>query len=117
MLKIVRFWLPVATCMGFIFYASSIPGSDIPPLFPGQDIVFHFVIYMALAYFFSRALKNTADISAKKVFIFTLIFGVLYAISDEIHQAFVPLRSVSGFDVFIDGCGTFAGSLIRRWLT
>lgn len=37
------------------------------------------------------------------------IYGVLYAISDEIHQAFVPGRSCEIRDVFIDGAGVFWG--------
>jgi len=101
--------------MGFIFYTSSIPGTEIPPLFQGQDIVYHLLIYLLLAYFFSRAIKNTYEkISPLKVILFTLIFGILYGISDEFHQSFVPHRSVSGYDVFIDGVGSFIGGLICR---
>ena len=32
--------------------------------------------------------------------------------TDEFHQAFVPLRTCSGFDLFIDGVGSVTGSLI-----
>lgn len=41
-----------------------------------------------------------------------LVTGMLYAITDEIHQYFVPGRSCRAFDVFIDSCGTFTGILI-----
>jgi len=111
----IKFWLPVLLCMGFIFYASSIPGSEIPCLFPLQDIVFHLFIYSILCFFFSRALKNTyLNIRRAKIIVFTIIFGIIYAASDELHQAFVPYRSVSGFDVFIDTMGSLVGSLIYR---
>lgn len=112
----IRFWLPVLLCMGFIFYTSSIPGEKIPGLFPLQDIAFHTFVYSVMACFFARALKNTyLNITQLKIIIFTIVFGFIYGISDELHQAFVPYRTVSGFDVFIDSLGSFAGSLIYRW--
>jgi len=99
--------------MGVIFYASSVPGSNIPSLFPLQDIAFHFFIYLILALLFARALKNIySNIAPSKIILFTIIFGVVYGLSDELHQAFVPDRCVSGFDLFIDSMGSLVGSLI-----
>lgn len=115
--KLIKYWLPVLGCMGLIFYASSLEGRDIPPLFPFQDIVFHLAAYSALGFSFSRALKNSyTDITLSKLIVFTIIFGTIYGISDEWHQAFVPYRTVSGLDVFIDGVGAFLGSLIQLYL-
>lgn len=112
---IIKYWLPVFVCMGFIFYASSVPGSKIPRLLVFQDTVFHLIIYLILGLFFARALKNTyVDITPAKIIFLTIIFGSIYGLTDELHQAFVPCRSVSGFDVFIDGIGSFIGSLIYR---
>lgn len=37
---------------------------------------------------------------------------ILYAISDEIHQYFVPGRSCEARDVFIDSCGILTGLVI-----
>lgn len=114
---IIKFWLPVLLCMGFIFYTSSIPGIKIPSLFPFQDIPFHIFIYSVLSFFFSRALKNTyLNMTQAKIIVFTIIFGLIYGLSDELHQAFVPYRTVSGLDVFTDTLGSFLGSLIYRWL-
>ena len=39
----------------------------------------------------------------------TLGFGILYALSDEIHQLFVPGRSFQFFDIFMDTCGVTVG--------
>jgi VanZ family protein len=98
--------------MGIIFYTSSIPGTDIPYLFSFQDIIYHFIVYLILCLFFSRALKNSiANMTSPQVILFSLLFGIGYGISDEFHQLFVPYRSVSGFDVLIDGIGSFVGSL------
>ena len=113
MAKFVKFWLPVIICMGFIFYVSSIPASKIPPLFPFQDIIFHLFVYSILSLFFARALKNTyGGLAPSKIILLTLIFGVFYGLTDEIHQTFVPYRNASGFDVLIDGIGSLVGSLI-----
>jgi VanZ family protein len=110
------FWLPVILCLSFIFYTSSIPGQNIPGIFPYQDIVFHALNYSLLGYFFARALKNTSSgIAFTKLVIFSVIFACVYGITDELHQAFVPHRSVSAVDVLIDTLGGLLGSLIYRW--
>jgi VanZ family protein len=45
-------------------------------------------------------------------YLFTQIFGTLYATSDEIHQLFVAQRECHIRDVFIDSCGVAFGALI-----
>ncbi len=110
---IVKSWLPVLVFMGLIFYASSTPGSDIPSLFPFQDAVFHLSVYLILAFFFSRALRNTyPNITVSRIILITVLFGVFYGMTDEFHQLFVPLRTCSGSDLFVDGMGSVIGSLI-----
>lgn len=112
----LKYWFPVFACMAVIFYASSIPGKSIPGLFKFQDIVFHFVAYLILSFFLARALKNVNPaISFLKLIVFTTILVTFYGISDEFHQSFVPGRSVSGFDVFIDFLGGFFGGLVLEW--
>ena len=117
MSRVVKFWLPVLVCMGFIFYASSIPGQDIPAVFVNQDIVFHIIIYLMLGFLYARALKNTySNMTPAKVILFTVIFCVVYGVTDELHQAFVPYRTVSGLDVLNDGIGSLIGSLTQLFL-
>jgi VanZ family protein len=99
--------------MAFIFYVSSVPGKDIPSLFPFQDILFHGSIYAILALFFYRALKNTfAKLLVFKTIVLAVIFGFGYGITDELHQLFTPARCCSGFDLIIDTAGSLVGSLI-----
>jgi VanZ family protein len=102
MLKFLKFWLPVILCMGFIFYASSLPAKDIPPLFPFQDILFHLGIYLLLGLAFCRALNNSFSIRSAR------------RLSDELHQVFVPGRSASGLDLFVDAMGSLLGGLLYR---
>lgn len=40
-----------------------------------------------------------------------LLAGALYAVSDEIHQMFVPGRSCQISDMLLDSCGVLVGSL------
>ena len=42
--------------------------------------------------------------------------GALYALTDELHQAFVPGRSCEIRDMLIDSCGVAAGVLIMAAL-
>ena len=47
-----------------------------------------------------------------KSLLLALLFCLLYAISDEIHQIFVPGRGCQFRDVMIDFSGSFLGSLL-----
>lgn len=50
--------------------------------------------------------------SNKLTFIISLISGVLYAVSDEIHQYFVPGRSCQISDMLLDSSGVLFGTVI-----
>lgn len=54
----------------------------------------------------------TIKMEDKKRVIITTIIGMLYAISDEIHQIFVPDRSPHVTDVMLDTLGVIFGVLI-----
>ncbi len=71
----------------------------------------HFSIYAALGLSII-SLTFTYDIKNKKRILITLISGVLYAISDEIHQTFIPGRSGQVTDVLIDTMGIILSILI-----
>lgn len=108
-----KFWLPVLFIMALIFYLSSLSGESIPSLFINQDIFLHAAIYSLLAFFFARAVKNSfLGIPAAKLIFYAVVFGIVYGATDEFHQVFVPLREPSAFDVFIDGLGSFLGSML-----
>ncbi len=50
-------------------------------------------------------------LSPKKQVGFTLLISVLYAISDEVHQFFVPGRAARFYDVGFDTIGVILGIL------
>jgi VanZ family protein len=60
-----------------------------------------------------RAIKNTkAGFSLKRILIFSILLVVMYAISDEYHQMFVPGRYASFWDLLCDGIGATIGAKI-----
>lgn len=73
-----------------------------------------FFILGILIYFFIK------DLLSKKMIIVTSIICFIYAISDELHQYFVPGRYCSFKDVLIDTSGALLGIilchfLIKKW--
>ena len=71
----------------------------------------HFIEFAALG-FFVFAFTDTFAIKRKKAIIISLIFSALYALSDEIHQFFVPERACRLTDVLLDSFGALCGILI-----
>ena len=146
---LIAYWLPVAAWMTFIFLGSTgglaseqtsrflipflkwlLPGAAPETLH--QVHVFsrkcaHLAEYALLSTLLWRALhhsirRQTAawrwDVAG-----WALLGAALYAVSDEIHQSFVPSRQGSVRDVLLDSTGAalglllvwLAGYLRRRW--
>ena len=68
----------------------------------------HFIEFAALG-FFVFAFMNTFEIKRKKAIIISLVFSSIYALSDEIHQYFVPERACRLTDVLLDSFGALCG--------
>lgn len=95
----------------FIFYMSSLtfaagaPG----PEFKLKPILYHFLIFFLLSLFLLMA---TLKVNKKEVFLLALLISIIYAITDEFHQLFVPGRTCSLSDILTDSAGIlFAGLL------
>ncbi len=72
----------------------------------------HFTIYFIGGILIFN-LINTFSIKTRYVIILTIIFGMLYAISDEMHQLFIEARAGKVTDVLIDTTGVLLATLIR----
>ena len=74
----------------------------------------HFTEYLVLGLFMMLAAVNTRrqKKSAYITGLITWIIGTAYAVSDELHQLFVPGRSCELRDMCIDAAGIFCGVLI-----
>lgn len=66
----------------------------------------HFSEFAALGFCMTGAIHYT--FGKQKSYI-SLIPCFLYAVSDEIHQHFVPERACRVFDMFVDTCGVMTG--------
>ena len=75
----------------------------------------HFSIYTLLG-FLTMGFVNTFNIDNKKKVIFSFLFGVLYAVTDEIHQLFSSGRTAKLLDVGIDSLGVIFGILIISFI-
>lgn len=72
----------------------------------------HFTIYF-IGGILIFGLINTFSIKMKYIVILTVMFGFLYAVSDEIHQFFVSDRSARAMDVLIDTSGVGVAVICR----
>ena len=107
--KIFRY-TPLVIIMTIIFLLSHSPGDELPSLsFYGYDKLCHFLAYGTLAATALFAFHPKSRLAYSKVFVFCL----LYAISDEIHQSFIPNRYPSVWDIVADSFGAFAVLMAR----
>lgn len=128
--KVIR-WLPVLLWMGIIFYLSAQPAKESSELssvvmnwllvlvenwLAVDESFFHFVVRKGAhlsAYFILAVLTMFAvetSFSQKRIQAgVVFVICVLYAMSDELHQLFVPGRSGQISDVGIDAVGAILG--------
>ena len=131
------FWVLSVVCMGVIFYLSSPhertnPAARAAPYWPGSpacsgdgrltDFLVrksaHFLEYTGLCLLLSFACAATWG---RRYTAVSLPIASLYAITDEVHQRFVPGRSCQAADWAIDTAGAAlgllcAGVLLWLWL-
>ena len=104
-------WLPALLMMLVIFWFSAQPASEIPTFYWAEGVVKkggHMIGYglLALAYW------RVFDFGEEKRWLAWLL-AVLYAITDEFHQSFVPGRNSAIWDIVVfDNLG----ALIALWL-
>jgi VanZ family protein len=110
--KLLKYWLPVIFWAGVIFYLSSLPGlsSGLAVFWDvlwrkfahaGEFTIFNWLLWRAL---------RAHDLKFGQALILSLAATVLYAVSDEVHQYFVPDRQCRLLDVGIDSLGAIFGS-------
>lgn len=123
-------WLALAGWLGLIFYLSH---QTSPPSVPGRGLggpesgLAHVAVYAVLAtlcfWALARSVRREGPLWALAAVAFALT--VLYGVTDELHQAFVPGRTASQADILMDAAGALlgigaaalAGSLGRSWRT
>lgn len=117
MRMIIR-WTPSIICMGFIFFLSHQPGDELNrymPLFqkwfPNMESFNggHFVAYFVLCICYYWAIPNQWNLMGK----FTaVLLSVLYGLTDEFHQQFIPGRTPDWLDIRNDLIGAVLAMLL-----
>ena len=117
-MKLVRL-LGVFAVMGTIFFLSSLPGDSFSlPDIIDIDKVLHALVYgvLALTVLFAipeERYRRNPWLASLLVVVFCLLFGI----SDEYHQSFVPYRTPSVPDLGADTIGAvIVVSLWFKWI-
>ena len=103
----LRLWAPVVAWAAVIFVLSSL--SDLGTGLGTWDLVLrklgHAAEFALLGALLARALRHDRIAFAA---------GAAYAVSDEVHQHFVPGRVGAWYDVVIDAAGVAVGIIAWR---
>ncbi|MEO6456772.1 MAG: VanZ family protein [Chloroflexia bacterium] len=118
-LNLLLTWGLALLWMAVIFYFSSLntwTTADGPPAFKVLRKSAHVIEYGVLAILIGHALWTTwlaqcrqpSRSLLRRVWWVGIVLSTLYAISDELHQAFVPRREFHLTDILIDGLSATA---------
>ena len=112
----IRIYFPFVFWLILVFALSSYPKAIIPQSrYISWDKMAHVVEFAIVGYLTSR----TAFFSGSR-FLYNgwvwiaILFGLIFAISDEYHQLHIPGRIASPFDVIADFMGVLLGVWIFR---
>ena len=108
--KLFFYWLPLVIWAVIIFFFSSKPTIKTSDFFWTDFILkktAHFGEYLIFYLLLFRTVYYQKKVINRYDYIYPLIFVVIYAISDEFHQSFIPGRESRVKDVIIDSTGGF----------
>jgi VanZ family protein len=108
---LLALWLhaPPLAYAALLYHLSSAP---LTSTLPAGDKTVHVVAYAGLAGLTVRSLFFGTRWSPGHVFSAASLLAILYGISDEWHQAFVPGRSSGVDDVIADAAGALLGAAL-----
>jgi VanZ family protein len=100
----------IAYC-ALLFYLSSVSSFPFPEPFKYFDLVVHFCLFGGLSATVTVALRRAEhEYAYRTMFAVPVGFSVLYGLSDEIHQLFVPYRTFAVRDLAADVLGAIAAA-------
>lgn len=104
---------PLVAYAGMIFFVSA--QSQLPHV-PGapSDKLAHVAEYAVFGALAARMFRGYA-LGEGRAFAAAVALGVLYGMTDELHQLFVPNRSSEVLDVVADGAGSVLGAWAYAW--
>ncbi len=114
----VIFCLPALVTAGAIFYVSSLEQIELPlGGISFNDLLFHFAAYFFFGLTLFAAAHPWHDRTSYPLRTYALLIsiGIVYALSDEIHQSFVPHRSCTAADFAADSMGVILAQ-VSGWI-
>lgn len=118
MINVIR-WLesrPKIACnlavfyAGMIFLLSSVPVVPSPPGASGIMYGLHYIEYLIFGGLVLVALRSMR--TRDNTLALAVAVAVLYALTDEFHQLFIPNRTASMLDWLSDTAGALSGALL-----
>jgi VanZ family protein len=107
------YWGLVILYLGIIYYLSSLSLRNLKSPFPFFDKVFHAGEYAILAILLYRALYISLSKPLMRfIGIWVVFLCLIYGITDEFHQSFVPSRFPDFFDLIANTTGAILGTLV-----
>ncbi|MCG3175548.1 MAG: hypothetical protein MOGMAGMI_00481 [Candidatus Omnitrophica bacterium] len=114
---IILWWVLTVSYAALIFHLSSL--SKPAPFLDGimkyhTDALLHGVEYGVLGWLLMGSLTLSLPILGRRELVFIAwVLCVLYAVSDEWHQSWVPGREASSMDLAADAVGGLIGIIVR----
>lgn len=127
--KFLSHWGPLVLWAAFIFGISAIPEpleqtpSALAQMLQNMrflgfrmvavvSFIIHFTLYLVLGFLAARAVTPGKAAPPRKILLTAFLVCILYALSDEFHQEFVPGRGFEWVDLLADGVGIIFGLLV-----
>ena len=101
--SILTLWGPFLGALAVIFWLSSM--SDVPGAQYAWDKLLHTVGYAGLGVLALRAFHGGFERPRLAATVYAGIAVILWGVSDEFHQSFVPGRDATAWDVVADAVG------------
>lgn len=104
----VYYWLPPFMWMGVIYFMSSQKSVSITHNATSEFITFktlHMIEYAFLFFLLYRAFHSLKKLSELYFALCAFGIAIMYSITDEFHQLFIPTRQGRARDIFFDLAG------------
>lgn len=109
-------WSLLAGYCLLMFIQSSLPSPDMGPDLPLRDKFFHLAAYAVMGFLACRAGATLRVLRGTfAVFWAGFLFALLFGLTDEWHQSFVPERMADGWDLVADALGALIGAGFYAW--
>ena len=113
----LRYWVPVIAYVILIFGASSVPGRDVPTLFPHADKLEHLAEYALFGLLLGRAFRFT--VGGRRGMLWALAAvaaGALVGGMDELYQRLTPGRFSDVRDWIVDVAAVTLAVLFTQYI-